>query len=455
MNNTVIIIKKYLLFIVCFQCLSLLSFAQNTTADTTPSLSLNQCVSYGLQHQPRVRQSQINVGITRESNAITLGAWLPQVNATGNITHYLSLPTVFVPNSANPSGAKIKQRQGVENNFTPVLTVTQAIFSPQLAYAARSAPLYTQLSNQGVDSAKIAAVAAISKSFYSLLFTLQQINILLEDTARLNKNYNDAYRQYVAGTVDETDYDEASIELNNSKAQLRQALENIIPAYDSLKQHMGYPPEQQFNISFDTSKMMQEAAFDTTLLLQYDKRIELQQLQTMQKLQLEQTNYYKHAFLPTVSGFFNYDLQFQNNSLPSLFSSTYPYSYLGLSLSVPIFTGFSRIHSVRRSQLQEQFLNWSGVELKAQIHTEYTTAMANYKSSYYAMGLLRDNEDKASRTYNIVKLQYSQGVVPYLNVITAESNLISSQIGYLNALFEVMTSKIDLEAAMGIINTNY
>jgi multidrug efflux system outer membrane protein len=50
-----------------------------------------------------------------------------------------------------------------------------------------------------------------------------------------------------------------------------------------------------------------------------------------------------------------------------------------------------------------------------------------------------------------VGLQYKQGIVPYLNVITAESNLISSEIGYLNALAQLLSNKIDLEKSMGNI----
>jgi outer membrane protein TolC len=41
--------------------------------------------------------------------------------------------------------------------------------------------------------------------------------------------------------------------------------------------------------------------------------------------------------------------------------------------------------------------------------------------------------------------------VPYLNVITAQSNLITSEIGYINALFQVLSSKVDVEQAMGVI----
>ena len=98
--------------------------------------------------------------------------------------------------------------------------------------------------------------------------------------------------------------------------------------------------------------------------------------------------------------------------------------------------------------------NWSEVDLKSQIYSEYTAALASYKSNYYTLVIMRDNQEKAKRVYGIVTLQYNQGIVPYLNVITAEDNLISSEIGYINALFLLLSSKIDLEKAMGYISYN-
>jgi outer membrane protein TolC len=57
----------------------------------------------------------------------------------------------------------------------------------------------------------------------------------------------------------------------------------------------------------------------------------------------------------------------------------------------------------------------------------------------------------AKRVYFVVDLQYKQGVVAYLNVITAESNLITAEINYTNSLFQLLSSKIDLQKAMGDI----
>jgi outer membrane protein TolC len=218
-----------------------------------------------------------------------------------------------------------------------------------------------------------------------------------------------------------------------------------------LKQVMGYPPRAQFNVLFDTVQMMNDIAFDTTQELQFEKRIEYKVLQTQKALQLANINYYRKAWLPTVGAFFNYDYEFQSNSFSDIFSKAYPYSYMGLTLNVPIFTGFSRTNNIKRARLQSDLLDWSELNLKSQIFTEYATAMANYKSNLYNLDISKENVGLARRTYDIVALQYQQGVVPYLNVITAESNLITSEIGYQNALYQVLSSKIDLQKSMGFI----
>jgi outer membrane protein TolC len=422
--------------------------------DTSESMTLDQCIDYAFKHQPGLNRAFINQSITKTTNAINLSGWYPQVSLGGNFTHYFELPTALISDSLG-NGLPIKERTGVENSFIPALTVTQAIFSPSLLYASKSARLFVQQAEMITDSAKIDVVSNVSKSFYTLLLTIEQINVLKEDTARLSKNLSDAYQQYVGGIVDMTDYQEAAITLNNSKAQLKQAVENVVPQYATLKQYMGYPPRSQFNVNFDTLRMKDDIAFDTTQELVFEKRIEFQILQSNKNLQHQVTDYYRSTYLPTVSAFFNYNFEFENNNLSALYSNLYPYSFAGISLNIPIFTGFYRLNNIKRSRMQEQLYDWDEVELKSEIYTEYTTALANYKGNLFNLYAQRDNVDMAKNVYDIVTLQYQQGVVAYLNVITAESNLITSQIGYLNALFSVLSSKIDLQKSMGFINYNH
>jgi outer membrane protein TolC len=439
---------RFFLFAGCLMA-SLGGYTQQAdSTGATQSLTLEQCIQYALKHQPALNQALLGIPIAKATNAINLSGWLPQVNIGGNLTHYNSLPTAVIPDSA---GKTTLRRTGINNTAAPVLSVTQAIFSPQLIYAKKGAPLVVKEAEQNVDSSKIDLVVAVSKSFYNLLLTLEQIDVLKEDTARLVRNRNDTYHQYIGGIVDETDYDEATITLNNSMAQLKQATQNIVPQYATLKQAMGFPPNQQFDVSFDTLQMVRDIAFDTTQQLRFGNRIEIRQLQNQKDMQHLLTEYYHNAWLPTLGAFFDYNYEFENNQASQLFSTAYPYSYIGLSLSMPIFTGFARVQNERKSRLQEQQLDWGQVGLRSEIYTEYSTAMANYKSNLYNYQIMQDNENLARKVYFIVDLQYKQGVVAYLNVITAESNLITAEIGYTNALFQLLSSKIDLEKAMGIV----
>ncbi len=431
-------------FLILLSLIPFFSYTQ-TTNDTTTTFTLQQCINYGLQNQPTFKQAQINESITKATNAINKSGLYPQASASADLTHYLQLPG----NLTTTNGTTTQSSR--RNTSTGGFSVTQNIYNPQLVYYSRVAPYYTKQAQELTDSTKINIYVSVSKSFYNLLLTLQQINILKEDTVRLAQNVRDAYHQYIGGIVDETDYEEATITLNNSLAELKQATENVTPQYAALKEAMGYAPEKQFNIAYDSSQMMNDINVDTTEQLQYDRRIEYKFYQTNIDIQHQLTHYYQLAAWPTVSGFFEYNDQFTNNSFSKLYSKGYPYSLIGLNVSVPIFTGFSRILNLRRSKLEEDYLGWNVTNLRARIYSEYTSALADYKSNLYNLQLQQNNQALAQRVYFVVTLQYKQGIVPYLNVITAESNLISSQINYLNALFQVLSSKVDFQRAMGDI----
>jgi outer membrane protein TolC len=451
-SNFWIILKVTFIVLVGFNSVSFSTYAQNITKkDSVQYFNLDQCIVYALQNQPALRQSSLEILIARKTNAINLSAWIPQVNLSGTFTHYDPLPTTFSPNTTNPDGSLIKGHSGVINTFLPQLSATQTIINPDVLYAARSAHLLVNEAQESNDSTKINLIATVSKSFYNLLLTLEQMKVLKDDTARLGKTLRDAYHQYVGGVVDQTDFKEATISLNNSKAQLKQARESVKPLYATLKQMMGFPPEKEFSVSFDTIQMMREIVFDTTLQLQYERRIEYQQLQTVKSLQQLLVKYYKNQFLPSLSAFYNYSYEYESNTLPTFLNQGYPYSYMGASISIPLFTGLRRIESIQKAKLQGQQIDWAIVGLKSRINSEYASALANYKSNLYDLNILRDNVSMAKDVYGVVSLQYKQGLIAYLNVITAESNLISSEISYLNSLFQLLSSKVDLEKAMGSI----
>jgi outer membrane protein TolC len=61
----------------------------------------------------------------------------------------------------------------------------------------------------------------------------------------------------------------------------------------------------------------------------------------------------------------------------------------------------------------------------------------------------------AEAIYNTIRLQYSQGIKSFLEVIVSEADLRSAKINELNALYRLITSRLDVDAATGSISVNY
>ena len=78
--------------------------------------------------------------------------------------------------------------------------------------------------------------------------------------------------------------------------------------------------------------------------------------------------------------------------------------------------------------------------------------MANYKANLANCLAVKENVDLAKEVYNVIQLQYRSGVKTYLEVITAETDLRTAQLNYFDALYGVLSSKIDVEKSLGTIN---
>jgi len=214
---------------------------------------------------------------------------------------------------------------------------------------------------------------------------------------------------------------------------------------------MNYPDSTELPLVYDSTQMIQEAFIDTLQGYNYQNRIEFQQLQTQQRLQQANLRYEKWSFLPSVSLFGNYNLNYLNNSFSKLYSNNLPNSNAGVTLAFPIFQGTKRIQNIKLAELQLKRVDYDFIALKNSVSSEYTSAIASYKSSLNNYNVLKENLDLATDVYNTIQLQYKSGVKAYLEVINAETDLRTARINYTNALYNLLSSKIDVQKALGQI----
>ncbi len=335
------------------------------------------------------------------------------------------------------------------------LAGTQVIYNNDVRLAARQAPLNRLAAGQNTIYNKITTVSDVSKAFYSVLLSQRQAKVYDEDIRRLSRNYQDARNRYDAGIVDKTDYLQAEISLNNSKASRKQSLEAVNANTAYLQQLMGLPAGRLVELKYDTLQLEQEAVVDTLAKLDPTNRIEYQQILTQKSLQGTTVDYYRLGFLPALSAFGNYNSVYQANTVSEQYQQRFPNSYAGMQIALPLFTGFRRTQNLRRARLQDQRVDEDLLNTRNQVTTEYAAALANYKGYYEAYVQSRLNLDLSRQVYTVVNLQYREGIKAYLDLLVAQTTLRTSQLNYYSALFQVLTSKVELLRAQGSLPTNY
>ena len=426
-------------------------FAQ-TAHDTLPSkVTLSQCRTYALTNHSLIKQSLLDEEITRRDIQIALSGWYPQLEFEANIQHYLQVPLASYPNLFNPSAPAISFPSSANNTSAGVFSASQTLYSNNLFYAARTSREQRNQASENTLISKINIYVDVTKAFFDVLLTEEQLNVLSEDILRLQRNYKDAYSLYKNGLTDKIDYQRTEISLSNMQAQKRSTEESLKAKYAELKQFMGVVPERQLTVSFDSSKYENEILIDTTNFLDFNKRIEYQLLQTNLKLQNSQINYYNWSFLPTFSAFYENSAAYSNDQFPALFNKNNPTSLFGLKLTLPLFQGMNRIENLNKAKLQFHRLELGIDFLKSLINTEYTQALSGYTSNLNELKIAKNNISLARNIFNTVKLQYTKGIKAYLEVIVSETDLRTAELNYLNILFRVLSSKVDLEKALGII----
>jgi outer membrane protein len=418
--------------------------AANDSLPTLQEATLQNCIQYAIQHNPDIQNAKINQDITETIIKSKLADWYPQVNFTYNVQHNFKLPTL------NFNGNIV--HTGTENTSGANFGVTQNIFNRDVLLASRTSKDVRLSAAENTKEQKINLAVQVSKAFYDIILTVQQLKVIEEDIVRTNQSLKDAYYQYQAGIVDKTDYKRATIALNNAMAQQKSGEESLKAKKAALKALMGYPGARLLDLTYDTTQMEKEIYLDTLQNVDYNNRIEIQQLQTQEKLQEYNLQYYKWSFLPDVSAFGNYNLNYLNNQFSKLYSQSYPNSYAGITLSIPIFQGGKRLQQIKQAQFQITQASNDIRSYENTINTQYENALASYKSNLYNYLSLKENLSLANEVYGVIQLQYRSGVKAYLDVITAESDLRTAQINYYNALYQLLSSKIDVAQALGTIN---
>ena len=146
---------------------------------------------------------------------------------------------------------------------------------------------------------------------------------------------------------------------------------------------------------------------------------------------------------------FNYSMNAMTNDFNFSEYRWTPYSYVGLSLNIPIFSGGKRYHQVKQAKNQHQQLLLQQVNTERQLKIairQYLTTMETSMKSYYAA---KDAVASAQKGYDIVAASYAVGRSKLIELNDAQLALTQSQLAESQAIYNFVTAKSQLEQTLG------
>ncbi|HUB60059.1 MAG TPA: TolC family protein, partial [Puia sp.] len=151
--------------------------AQRASDTLPPVATVGACVEFALSHYPLVQQAMLDEQITDRQIKSRLAEWYPQIGLNASYQNYFQLPAVAF------NGAYVYS--GTYNNSAVAFGLNQTIFNRDVLLASQTKrDVQTQI-HQMTISDKIDVTVNVSKAFYDVLLTEQDIKVLDDDIVRL------------------------------------------------------------------------------------------------------------------------------------------------------------------------------------------------------------------------------------------------------------------------------
>ena len=447
---------KYLLFTATMFCaIAFKSHAQDAPPNNqTFTFTVQECVNYAYEHQNAVVNAGLDIKSAEYKVKETIGIGLPQINGTASFQDYLKIPTTLLPGEFfNAPGTFIPVKFGVKYQSNLGASVTQKIFDGSYFVGLQASKTYMELSLRNFTRTKISTNVNVTKAYYQVLVSDEQIKLLDANIAQLKQQVDQTVAQNKQGFVEKIDVDRITVQYNNLITNRENVIRSLALNYQMLKFQMGMPIEnnlvltnklEAIHLGDNTAGLVADTAF-------YHNRIEFNLQETNVHLNQLDLKNKQSTYLPSLSFNGNYSDSYQNNSFGNLYKTVFPSSYLGLTLNVPIFSGGQRLNQVRQSRITVLKSQNDLKDLKNNLNLQVKAAGVNFVNGLQTLNNQKNNQALAQEVLRVSKIKYQQGVGSSIEVTQAQTALEDADNKYIQGLYDALVSKVDLDQAYGRI----
>ncbi len=433
-------------------CLGIL-FVSVSMAQEVQTFSMKDAINYSYENHLDMRLAENKIRKADQQKIEVRAIGLPQLNAGVDYNHFLKLPVTLIPaNFFDPSAPADEFGEvsfGTKNNMTASATLTTLLFDGTYLTALKASKVLSEFARMDYQNDKAQLRDKVKKAYLPPLLIQENIKTIQSNITVLEKMHHETSEMYKEGFVEKLDVDKLTLSLDNMKVTLEDLQKTYSSAMDALKLQIGFPLDQELELFESVDALSAPLVdFNEEAATDYMQRTEFRILEQNKELQKLDIDRYKKGYWPSLTGFLVYQQQVQGDNLFDNPSSS-PSSIAGLELKVPIFDGFYKKAMKAQAQINlenatiQQNLLKSGIDLQVKI------AQRNYKNALDKIDSRKRNVDLAERIFEISQIKYKEGLGSSLEIIQAEQSLFQSQQNYIQALYDFIIAKIDLEVAYG------
>jgi outer membrane protein TolC len=425
---------------------------QQTSTAKVHSFSLKEALDYATKNSVKVKNALLDYKIQEESNKATTSQALPQISGNAGITDYFQIPTAVAEGKlfGFPNVKLVPVAFATQYSSNAGITLKQILFDGQVFVGLQARQSSLDYYHKIQEITEQTLRANVYKVYYQLLLSKTQVELIDANITRAGELLHNTSEMFKNGFAEKLDVDKATVQLTNLQATKVQTLYNIDNGYLGLKVLLGMPVRDSLALTDSlTYDMVREGVLNDEY--KYTDRRDFQLLEINKKLNEFDNKRYKNQRIPTASFTANYAQTGYGLDFSDIYKGRYwyPSSYVALNISVPIFDGFYKQASIRKSKLTLQQTMNNLEATKISIDNDVKQSQLKFTAALASLDYEKKNMDLAGSVYVQTRKKFEQGLGSNTEITSAQTDLIQAQNNYFMALYNAVAAKIDYQNAIG------
>src|ERR1043166_3955282 len=439
-------------------------------------ISIKDAVDIAFKNVDDLKNAKVDYQITDARNKEVTGMAYPQISASLQGNHYLSLPQIQFPNATEKSVYDVLSREGIKDgngnlvnpdnaqfnvqnfsffapwNVNGGVMLQQLLFEPQVFVGLQARKALLESSGLQVNLTEDKIREAVYKNYYAVLIFEKQLWFVQESVKRLKKLSDDMGVMFKNGFAEKLDIDKTTVTLNNTRTAENQLKNGVSIGYAVLKLTLGLSQSDSLVLKDTlTSQQIKDGILDESF--SYENRNEVKLLAKTKELQGYDIKRYKLSYYPTAAAFYNFQRNGQYNKNFQSYTGKpwfwYNTNLVGLNVNIPIFDRGQTKQKIRQSQLLLKKLDNNLDNLKKGIDLEKTAAKSTLNNAILNLDMQEQNMQLAEKVYNTEKKKYEQGLGSSFALLQSDTELQQAQSNYFKSLYDAIIAKISYLKALG------